>query len=264
MILRWPSIHAYAAECTEKHAHRPSQSWNWDLSVDGDRALQLAVKGDESIAARAVAAVDKLNATTFCEASAMAYTPDFAGSRVSVPRYLGGAPNAMMRRRAVEKVIPHVNVFVGVVAHAGISANDMLVRGTTILALLESLTARKISVDLSIVVETSGSPDGWLYQVIKVDTRPLDLSVAGFAISHPAFFRNVAFAYARKFHGFEGKFPHGWDAPDADRRYRDRLGMVETDVSVPRIFNDGPDPLLTDPEGWLAWKLETILKGLPQ
>jgi hypothetical protein len=243
-----------------------SEGSKWDKEVSPIEAWDLAMKGDLSVVSRATGAVDKLNANTVAMSPRAAFLPDFAGSRVSVPRYLGGVPTAMMRRQKAELANPHVSIYVGIVCSAALSAEQMLTRGTTILSLLESLTARKMSVDLFLFAEMHGSKDGWLYQVIKVDSRPLDLSSAGFAIAHPAFARNVTYKFAEQNHGFNGGWPRGYDMyqgenPDSPyyQEFRKRVGLDPLDIIIPSPHC--ADESMTKPDTWLEKKMDLILKN---
>ncbi len=270
MIARFDSINAYLADMKAKgyaprsHGESGGMSRDWDDGVSGHEAVELATKGDPRIVTGTMQVLDRLNASNVGESTKARYVSDYVGSFVSVPKYLAGHPKCMKARRKVEVMAPHVAIYVANTSSCGVSAKDLMTRGIIILALLESLTARGVGVDLYILSETDapGHKENWFYQCVQVDTRPLDLSVAGFAIAHPSFARNVMYAYSS---GHSDGAITNW-APEAQRSdyeslLRSRMGMAPTDVYVPPpdLYNYSPNNMKGNPEGWINEKLESIM-----
>ena len=103
------------------------------------------------------------------------------GSRVLVPQYLANSPFCMNRRQKVASPVQHVSIYVAIAFCCDVTPEQMLKRGITILGLLEQLQARQVSTDLYLMSDTNGMTDGDLHQIIRVESRPLDLSTSGFA-----------------------------------------------------------------------------------
>jgi hypothetical protein len=135
------------------------------------------------------------------------------------------------------------------------------------LALLASLQSINVSVDVKLVLE--GDTDkGDLFHVIDVDCRPLDLSVSGFAIAHPAFTRHVGYS-SMQAHGFKGGWSDVWKAlhpyptkpserstSEYSRQVRKLLGASDTDVFIAPMYLT--DPLSTNPKRWLQDRLNQV------
>jgi hypothetical protein len=185
------------------------------------------------------------------------YIPSMTGSRVSVPDYLAGSPRCMRQRKPSEIQTRSVNLFVNMSSSGGVKATTLLQRGTTILALLEFLSLSQISVELFLVCETDGQTDGDYIQVIKVESHPLDLSVVGFAIAHPAFDRKVCMYMADLMDGFQGMWPRSRNKGGYQERLKKNIGAAESDIYIPEA-GLWDDLLVSNPKGWLAERIETI------
>ena len=175
------------------------------------------------------------------------FVPSLAGTRVSVQSYLGGNPMAMRARRRIEGQNRHVSVYVELISSCGIEAQALLDRGCAILALIEAIQASGTNVDLYLVCSSDADvamdwkpPNGDIYQVIHIDSTPLDLSTAAFALSHPSFPRNVMYMYARAYGScgswakYARKNSRGPAEPEeASIFMRKHLGMLDTDIYIP-------------------------------
>lgn len=268
---RYESVNAFLKETEECNAiasYKECGGYDWDLGVKGPEALAKGRDGDLSVVSQATTAIDKLTVNALANRPKAAFRPAMAGGYVNVPRYLGGAPDHMMARKKVGRESQHVSIYVCICSSAGVDAGSLLTRGVTILALLESLVARQVGVDLYLVEET-GSADYKAYrdgclQVIRVESQPLDLSTAAFAIAHPAFTRNVVYAMSHLKYGCMGNWPPGYDhsvnvnekSAYAQLR-RKSLGCSETDLIIPSVYLS--DPIIKTPDIWLAKTLDNIL-----
>lgn len=246
-------------ESRDKGYRGYGNNMSWDLGVSYNQAIQLATKGDHSLVAKCAAQVDDLvNRFTIRQETKARYRPSVAGSRVSVPDYLAGSPMSMRRKVPSETQNRSVNVYVGTTSWAHCQADDLLKRGQTILALLEFLQLSQVSINLYLVSELDGVTDGDFVQVIKVQSQPLDLSTAGFAIAHPAFARHINYGMAYIMDGYTGGFPRSYGY-DGNSNYQNKLakaiGMEDTDIYVPW---PGPhDREIWDkPDQWVADKIQ--------
>lgn len=238
-----------------------SQGKEWDNGLSFQEAVSRGEKGDPGLVSSYIKDVDRLvNEFNFRDDFKNKYVSSVAGSRVSIPDYLFGSPRSMKRRAPQETTVRSVNIYVGLVCAAGIKAEQMLKRGSTILALLEFLQMSQISVELYLLVETHGETDGDLIQIINVQSHPLDLSTAGFAVAHPAFTRHVTYGMAYELDQFNGMWgsSHGIHG---NSTYQDKLakaiGMGENDIYIPPpVISD--ELIFKNPEAWLAQKIEKI------
>lgn len=264
-IIRHESVAAYAQGNASPYCHA-SGGQAWDMGVGPARAAELAVKGDSALVRASEAII--ADVTTVCgEADTLVWSPAIAGARVHVPSYIGGNPQCMRRpvRRASESPM-HVNVYVELGCFAYYDARVLLSRGAAVLAFIEALQTRRINVDLYLThhAETTEAAFNYdLMQVVHVESRPLDLSVSGFSIGHPAFIRGVMFHRARE-HGYTGRpsahYPRQTPrCPKYEQFVRGLLGLAPTDVYIPRFCQD--DPLASNPREWIARSVSQIAGG---
>lgn len=260
-VLRYESISAYIDACKGSLSasggpSRNSLGDNWDLGIGEKRAIDLSVDGDPSIVASQTDAINRVSAGTG-EAPRFTNVNGVSGSRVNVSAYIAGRPMCMVRRTRAPRTIQHVSLYVSIVCSQSIHASAMLIRGATIIALLETLQSSQVGVDLYLVVETHGKADGNLFQIIKVDSQPLDLSVAGFAIAHPAFARNVTYNHASRMDGFNGSWPRDYDAYACgpESRYgkllRGACGMAGGDLHIPAPHSSS-ETIIQNPEKYVS------------
>jgi hypothetical protein len=266
MIRRWDSVEAYAAYAAplvKETKFTYSRSHDWDLGVSGHEAVIRAIEGDPEILGLATKVVDRIQLGAG-EQMRMVTELDMAGTRVCVPSYLGGRPDCMARRVRAPRTTPHVSVYVGVCSSCGISADQLLQRGAALVGLLESLQTMQIGVDLYLFADTYGETDCDYYQVIQVESRPLDLSTAAFAIAHPAFGRNVTYGMADVEQKAGGRWPGSHDGSGIGTRYlqhlRDMFGMGPEDILVPSPHCT--DPLIANPVEWVNERVQQ-LTGAP-
>lgn len=260
MLVRYPSVDAYMDQVKanwKPYPHYPGPDANWNGGLTMDESLYRAVHGDLSLVSAATDAIEKVLASQVAPAKRNRYVPSCVGTRVSVPDYLGGNPCSMRRKRPTEIHCQSARIFVSVSSSAGISSKGLLTRGQTILALLEYLQMCSVAIELYLLCELDGKDDGDTIQVIKVESNPLDLSTAGFAIAHPAFARNVAYSHAHSINGYMGGWPRGfsgWGSNNKD--YYERLSKMlafekgDIHVRIP-VMGDNED-IIKSPETWLT------------
>lgn len=263
-VHRFESLGAYVDRCREFNVQdRGRGSYGndsaWDAGVSAGEAMGLAVTGDPRLVSAQSEAVNRV-AAGLANAPTMASERHFSGARVDVAAYLGGNPRCMVRRIRAPRPVRHVSVYVAGQCGADISAQNMLVRGATIVGLLEALQTQQIGVNLYVVVGTHGRTDGSCFQVIQIDSQPLDLSVASFALAHPAFARNVAYTLARSLDGFDGG---SWPAIRDDAGTRKALGLEPGDIYIPAPANRDAN-IIKDPLTYVQNHLTQLTGDMPQ
>lgn len=189
--------------------------------------------------------------------------PSIAGSRVDVQAYLAGSPMSMRRKVANDLQVRSVNIYVSTTCAGIISAANMLKRGSTIIALLQFLQMQQIAVELYLLAETHGRTDGDFVQVIQVESHPLNLSTASFAIAHPAFARQITYAVAYKLDGFNGHWGRARGETGTSKKYQqllaDEIGLLPDDIYVPAASYYDSD-IMNSPDKWLEKQIIKIKK----
>lgn len=172
----------------------------WYGGLSFNKALRLARTGDESTVERATALLDKLEAVEdglpTRQWSASPY-----GAYPCVPDYLAGMPDCMRTLAPTGDVAP-VSIYVSTSVFAGFGADQVLRRGVATLALALKLQQVR-PVDIFIVGELDGNENGSSFLVIPLDSRPLCLAQAAYALTNVGFARRLQYGYAMAHLGYK-------------------------------------------------------------
>lgn len=268
MILnRFSSVYSFVSsmlerlpEIKETNQYSKNRDYDWNMGVNFEDAAVKAIAGDPAIASLANEAISSLQLQT-SEVVRKRNVSHFSGSRVSVPSYLSGNPRAMVRREAQPVSGQEITIFAAISANAIFTGQEMLGRGCAILALLETLQAQGVAINLSLYVDHTGRGNQLLITTIDVDTRPLDLSTAAFAIAHPGFVRSFCFpanAVLGGFRGVSGSQGFGrYLSPETyEYQLKAALGVKPGDIFIPRVLRG--DPLISNPVAWIQERIKQI------
>jgi hypothetical protein len=120
-----------------------------------------------------------------------------AGGVANVPAFLAGHPMAMRQRRRVDSALGPLTVLVDVTTSAHISEETIERRGIAVLALIRALAAVR-PIDLHLVFAARANDAEYeprnVCFTVKLDSAPLDLGRACFALTNPAMQRRIGFA----------------------------------------------------------------------
>ena len=230
----------------------PGGGYAWDLGVDWYESVKRATSGDNTLVVSASQLLDKIQINT-SDVSAFKTVLGVAGGGVCVPAYLTSHPESMLSRQRRPRSSPQVNLYVCINSSAGVCADDLLKRGTAILALLEALRLQQVAVDLFLVsvLGAYNKSDNANYGVIEIPSRPLDLSTVGFAVAHPAFDRHLLHGLCSKF-GYVG----GWAADRSIGKVRQVLDMQPQDIYIPEVY--GCEEKFENPQAWIDQHISQI------
>lgn len=262
-VQRYDSIDAFvtaAAKGKTLDEYNGSHDREWDLGVNGREAIRRATFGDPTIAAKVGEGMADV-AINVAPELVRIWETAVSGSRVNMSAYLAGSPMHMRRRRASEVAATNVAIYVDGSCFVGCKADDMLRRGVAILGLLESLQTMGIGTELYLyMLHRTSSGSG--AQIIRCESRPLDLSTTGFALAHPAFFRNVVYGHVWGM-GSQGRWPSQYvelGGSRHDPRYlawvRETIGASERDIVLPQV--NGVREIPAKPAAWITQRIEAL------
>ena len=239
---------------------------SWDNNVGTQRAIDLCLTGDESAVAASDVLLSKMEEHILMPSTRALWTDDVAGAFPNIPAYISGQPLNMRTRTKHQIDSAPLAIMVDLGISAAISAEQVRNRGTAILALVRALSAHRPielwAMDFGAADEQSA---GWsstnrtncVIVAARIETSPLDLSTACYALTHPAFVRQVLFSLESKYHGFLG----GW--PFSVNRALSRHEMevlcapmwphVSETLALPGLHV--ADQSMRDPEAWLKRQL---------
>ena len=190
----------------------------------------------------------------------MAWQNALAGGSPLVPAYLAGHPLAMRQRVRIASQHAPMAIVVDTTISSGISNETIRKRGAAILALVRLLGAvRPIELYAACGIG-SNQHDGATWFFARIETAPLDLGRAGFALCNPTFPRGIFYEVGRSRcvnpNGFSGNWPYS-DHDTAQKRFHDVckrwLPHIDEFLALPGAHYN--DPTTENPEAWIKDKL---------
>lgn len=250
MVYRYESTEGYAKEVgvLKGTPHANSFNGGWTNYQTFAQSVDKAIRGDDSLVAEAEKLLDQLDASV--EVPTKSWEPNVHGAYPVVPDYLSGSPTPMRALSPVYREESPISIYVSTTCSAGVDADTMQKRGVAIMALLLKMQQIR-PIELYLLAETHGSRDGECLQVIKVESKPLNLATACYAVADVAFARNLTYSQARKLEDFNGCWPDGYNMGGAkwEAHVREVLGMGEHDlyVGAARLW----DEMVQHPVEWI-------------
>lgn len=251
MLIRFDSLGDFARRCDGVSRVYRSTDNRWAGGIQRlsyDQAVNLATSGDDTLVPQAQAIIDQLDCEIDTPCGQWLSSP--IGAYPIVPEALAGLPDCMRRRVEVSQDNAPVTVYVSTTCSADISAQDMLKRGVAILALVLKLQSFR-PVKLVLLAETHGQSDGQCIQAIEINSQPIDLATACYALTSVAFTRHLTYSLAHEIDGFDGSWPRRYNGGGSrwEAHLRDYIGMAEQDLYIGAARSW--DEALANPVAWV-------------
>jgi hypothetical protein len=240
---------------------------SWYGNVSFAQAIARTHTGDSALVAPSNALISQLE-DQVVHTKKWRNVDDVVGAITNVPAFLAGVPQCMRRRQRTMRDDAPVVIFMDLTSSAGIKAEDLLARGTAILAFARMLSDHRtvelwggisLGEDYYGARYTGTEEKAWSNTVgWRIDTAPLDLARAAFLLASPAIARGIGYALggATSTKGrWNGSWPfgnHSAHVRTQEERLRRALGNSEV-LLVPSIYLN--DPLVRDPVGWIKREL---------
>jgi hypothetical protein len=225
------SVAEFAAECeatnTEKSQSGFGGTW--------EDALALAKAGDCANVIDAQSLLDKLDCEINTEGLQSAtWAHNVVGAFPDVPAFLGGEPECMLTKIHERSERNEINIYFSPFCSAGFSDESARERGIAVLALV--LALQKIRAVNLYYLSASSAEN----HVVPIQTNPMIISEAAYAISDTRFFRQLGYVYLHTQSG-------GWDGHWASWfRHRDQEHSVKV---IKECFDLGADDVVIPPVG---------------
>ena len=129
-------------------------------------------------------------------------------------------------------------------------------RGIAILALVLKLQQIR-PVNLYLLHEGDGRQDSETFTVVKLDTRPLDISVVCHTLTDVGFTRRLMFCAARRNNNFMYGWPRNYKQPEYQTRIRQVLNMTASDIYIKGALIG--DELLNNPVAWVNKQIANVI-----
>lgn len=233
---------------------------NWTDNLGFDAACDVASKGDLSRVEASNKLMSKLENLVSFDTRQLVTVDAMTGGIPNVPAYLSGAPLNMRRRQRVMSQAAPLNIIVDLGSSAGVPATVLERRGACALALVRILSAqRPINLFLGVAfTHMTGKKElDTCALAVRVDSAPLDLARAAFAISGAAFPRRLMYSVALDMleASNNDSLPFPYFDNDFYRanlhKFWERFVSVngEETLVIPSMYLDDK---FSDPEKWLA------------
>lgn len=245
----WTEYLASLPQCS-KWAHGAGE---WTDYESWDSALTKMANGDDTYAAMADKLLSQLSDVSD-GVPIREWAPNVMGAYPIVPEFLSGMPTCMRSMDASETTLAPLNVIVSSTCSAGIDRKVMTQRGVAVLALIQKLQMVR-PVELWILVE--GNDDKTkdnLFELIRVDTKPLSVAHACFALANVGFARQLTYAHMHKFHGWRGGWPQSYHASGYDAIVRRECCFSPEDLWI-RSGHFSDSLLARDSVAWVNQQL---------
>jgi len=220
------------------------------------QAQRRAIEGNLDLVARADRLLDQIETDLDLSSLSRQSVPALAGGAPCVPAMLSGHPLTMRARRPVTNPAGEIAILVSAFISATISHNVIARRGAAVLALVRAVALVR-PVRLVIFSPSDGHHGRSALLSVPIETAPLDLARAAWALTSPEFLRQICIPIENDLLGdsYAGGPPFTGDAGAAV------AGLLGADsyLALPDLRNTNSQPFKTDRAalGWLQSNLAT-------
>src|SRR3990167_7629381 len=208
MLVTFDSLPKFVAIVKDKVKSPAYKAENFTANISFDEAIEKTLHGDASCVSKAEKLIEQL-ALTIPRTRGFKTIASPYGGRCQFSDWQVGSPTPMRRRIRTLMEYGPVKIVVSTTASYSVMAETMAKRGAAILALLLKLQELR-PIELYLLAELGGKKDGWHYQFIRVETKPLDIAIAAFVLCNVGFARHLTYDLARELDGFQGQWPSGY------------------------------------------------------
>jgi hypothetical protein len=227
---------------------------NWHGARDWKHGMQIIREGIPNFQKEISSLVDKVSVNL--PSTQDMWVADIAGACPIVPMAIAGLPDNMLRLEQQETSGVPLRIFVSTAYSGGCETSMIERRGVAILALLESLAAKR-PVELLLFAEfDDANYNGFHTPIVRVDSMPLDQTTLTAALVSPVVSRLMFMGWADSNpEGFGGAWAWGSlppNDPQSRALTREALGAAKGDLVISAAFLTESDLILRDPLAWVT------------
>lgn len=194
------------------------------------------------------------------------WVSDVAGACPIVPMAIAGLPDNMLRMEQQETSGVPLRIFVSTAYSGGCDIDMIERRGIAIMALLESLAAKR-PVELLLFAEFDDETTrGFRTPIVRVDSMPLDQSTLTAALVSPVVSRMMFMGWCTEQPGgFGGVWAWGGMPPNeapGQALTREALGASPQDLVIFAAYLTESDLILKDPLKWVQQQVALTERNL--
>lgn len=263
--MNYESMGGFSRDCVAfkvatKYSHGSDASWWGGDSMS--TLLDKCVNGDERYIAAAEDMLDQLRDDI--EIPKPQWSPSPYGAFPDVPSFLAGEIECMRHMVSDPHMTSPVRIFFDPTSSAGLDADTLVKRGTAALALTMAL-AQMRPVELWTFSDIEAKDDDLALICVKIQTAPLMVSEACFALCNPGYSRALTYGLAEARVGFTGSW--GFGDNDLDTDHRTTLMRVALQASPQDIVIPGAhmaDELVQNPLAFIRRELAKFHQTLDE
>lgn len=264
-VIHYDSLGEFHASLPDDHSCDSHHARAWNGHQTYADARDNLWKGDAAALKASEKLMDQIE-NDGLELASSYWDNDRVGFIPCIPSFLAGSPESMRRLQEFQTDTAPIKIFTDVCLSAGFDSTALAKRGTAILSLARKLQAIR-PVELYLIASMHGRDSGdgngkCAIPVIKLDTSPLDLTTASYAMANAGFLRQLCFAWGDA-RGFNGSW--AWDSQPRD--YHEKLmkvvGAESHDLVIDGAYLD--DELMREPLQWVnnqVRKYSTVISDL--
>jgi len=173
---------------------------------------------------------------------------DVIGSHVSVPRYLNGHPQSMIRKTQVQRKDIVINLVRFSSVTSSVNSNELIENGAKFIALIQNLESQGYRCNVDVVFASNKGHAGD-YQFVRVriknSNERLNVAKMSFPMCHPSMFRRFIFKLRELEYGTSDGFT-SWNSSGRSeyeiQRCKEKIKpfLDKNDYFVP-LFIDDPE-----------------------
>lgn len=237
-----------------KDAWRDAESLKWAGGLTYAQCKKKVFTGDEKLLRESDKVLNQLEDSGLVAPETF-WTHDVAGYLPCVPSYLAGAPESMRRMDHRPSESAPIRIYVDLFISWTFTEDEVMRRGITLLALARKLQAvRPVELYVLMACGKDNEKDDWISPQIKLETSPLDLSIASFMLGHPGFVRQMCFAWcvSRGANDCIPHFAHG----------KNRINPGPNDLYIDNACH--ARDILKDPVAWVNAQVKRFTQDLAE
>lgn len=254
MIRRFDSISALRQKAIDldcMRAYAASDSWVGETMAE---TLKWSEIGNRALVPEAEKLLSQLD--TQIETPRRSWEPAPAGAFCVVPDVLAGLPTYMRRLRDNPSEHAPITILAISTSSGGIDAKILMKRGTAILALVMVLSqSRPISLHSVSILDGHIDESGESVLCTRIETAPLDLSMATYALTSAGFARRMNYSISYKLDKSGGCWPTNfrYGHPTGGGYYDYLAATLSPDPNQTLVIGAAQlnDQLITAPVAWI-------------
>lgn len=225
----------------------------WSGGEDKYEVIRKCREGDERLVPMSDAFLESFDASIAHATSKFRFISDMTHGVLDVGAYSAGEPMQFRARKRVINEQAPLMIVCDLTLSGGISTRNMAKRGAAILALVRILSITR-PISLYVGVALSGGLSCGL--LMRVDTTPINVSVAAHLFSHPGVTRQLGYGYLQGVLKSGGGWPYNSEdfLRENYQAYWGRVLPMHEVFYVPSMYLH--DKVISDPVQWIKDALD--------